>query len=106
LQQKVKNRKHYLKMLTTIAKQHSVFFIKPSTEDYLLKNILLKIKKPLLIIWGRNQNIENKYLQLIKEKVAHSQIEFIEKCGSQPHLEKPAETAVKYISFINNLYQN
>ncbi|MDX2128700.1 MAG: alpha/beta hydrolase [Chloroherpetonaceae bacterium] len=60
-----------------------------------------EVKKPVLIIWGRNDRfIPPKYAELIHREIKGSTLHFIEECGHVPMVEKPEEYFETVVQFV------
>ncbi len=68
-----------------------------------LSKELGKIKCPVYLIWGSDDNITPAYVAKEFERlIGNSQLEIIEKCGHAAMMEKPKEFNVILEKFLNN----
>jgi pimeloyl-ACP methyl ester carboxylesterase len=62
---------------------------------------LANIQQPTLILWGENDRIlGTKDAVKFQQKLEHSQLVWIEKCGHVPHLEQPQTTATEILNWV------
>jgi abhydrolase domain-containing protein 6 len=69
-----------------------------------LEKELPAIKAPTLILWGdRDQVLDVSSVPVFETGLKNHQTVIIKDCGHLPMLEKPKETAEKYLSFLKDL---
>jgi pimeloyl-ACP methyl ester carboxylesterase len=74
------------------------------SDVFILESKLDKITAPTLILWGDSDNIINVSAVPIFEKgIKNSKSVIIKKCGHLPMMEKPAETASAYQTFLKGI---
>ena len=61
-----------------------------STHQYNMKSLLPDIKVPVLLIWGKNDEVTPpKVAELFYEKLPDARLKWIDKCGHAPMMERP-----------------
>jgi len=66
-----------------------------------LEKILPRIKKPVLILWGRLDRIlDVSSIDVMRPLLPQAEVAIMEKTGHLPMFERPAETAAHYLAFI------
>ena len=79
----------------------SKIFSKVVSEN--LTRLLTRIKKPALIIWGKNDQITPLYYgQLMNKLIPKSKLVVFEKAGHFSFLDQPEEFNKELIKFIND----
>jgi pimeloyl-ACP methyl ester carboxylesterase len=74
---------------------------KPYMHDPRLPALLARIKRPTLVVWGRQDAIVPLACgELYHHGIAASQLVVIDECGHAPHLEKPQAFANAVLSFL------
>lgn len=59
------------------------------------------ISRPTLIVWGRQDRIlGTRDATRFERAIARSRLQWIDRCGHVPHLEKPQETAAAILDFL------
>ena len=73
-------------------------------ENYSLEDDLSNITTKTLVIWGdKDRVIHVSSTDVIKNKLPDSTIAILKDCGHLPMLERPEETAMYYIDFLNKI---
>ena len=63
-----------------------------------------RIQVPTLVLWGRNDGLDNvKNAYWLYNEIPDAQLYVIERCGHQPHLEKPVFYDFAVLRFLENL---
>ena len=74
------------------------------SDVFILESKLDKITAPTLILWGDSDNIINVSAVPIFEKgIKNSKSVILKECGHLPMMEKPAETASAYQTFLKGI---
>jgi pimeloyl-ACP methyl ester carboxylesterase len=69
-----------------------------------LEKDLPKIKAPTLIVWGdKDKIIDISSVPVFEKGLKNHQTVIIKDCGHAPMLEKPQETAIRYLDFIKGI---
>ncbi|NNL93664.1 MAG: alpha/beta hydrolase, partial [Saprospiraceae bacterium] len=69
-----------------------------------LENIIHNISAPTLLVWGRQDDITPPFVaEKFNELIPNSRLEFIDKCGHAPMMERPDEFNEILESFLKNL---
>jgi pimeloyl-ACP methyl ester carboxylesterase len=69
-----------------------------------LEKDLPKIKAPTLILWGdKDKIIDVSSVPVFEKGLKNHQTVIIDNCGHVPMLEKPQETAIRYLDFIKSI---
>jgi abhydrolase domain-containing protein 6 len=75
-----------------------------SPDLFSLENELPQITAPTLILWGdKDQVLDFSSVPVFEKGLRNHQTVIIKDCGHLPMLEKPEETAGKYINFIKGV---
>jgi pimeloyl-ACP methyl ester carboxylesterase len=84
----------YVRFLLRVAK---------ATRNYNVKEELAKLKLPVLIIWGRDDQITPPSVaQEFHESLEGSRLEFIDRCGHSPPIEQPERFSSILKSFLRS----
>ncbi len=92
--QHIARNAHYLKMW------HALF---SDMDDTPVRRALPDLKVPVLILWGdRDRILDISCARVFMSLIPDGTMEIIENCGHVPMVEKPGETARKYLAFITS----
>ena len=84
----------YVRFLLRIAK---------ATRNYNVKEELAKLKLPVLIVWGLDDQITPPSVaREFHENLEHSRLEFIDRCGHSPPIEQPDRFGAILKTFLRN----
>lgn len=76
---------------------------KSAKKDHLGEELHL-VSQPTLLAWGRNDNVTPPEVAVeFASLIAGSRLEWIDRCGHAPHIEKPAELAAMLETFADSL---
>lgn len=90
-----------LEVLQSPRKLLRLLRIARSTHEYNMEDELDNIKKPTLLVWGKNDVITPpEVAELFHEKLSGSTLKWIDKCGHAPMMERPQEFTSYLISFL------
>lgn len=71
-------------------------------EDHLTSELLAKINRRALILWGSNDPmIPVKYAQILQNEIKGSSLSIVENAGHIPHYEQPEKVAELLLNFIH-----
>jgi len=66
-----------------------------------LERILPQIRKPVLILWGRQDRVlDVSSIDVMRPLLPQAKVAILEETGHLPMLERPAETAGRYLAFL------
>ena len=79
-------------ILHDLTKRKVVQFVRSIQGKDFLNERLCTLRKPAHLIWGRNDGvISQQTVQVLKTEVPQIDLNFIDRCGHVPQLERPAE---------------
>ena len=79
-------------VLHDLKKRKIVQFVGSIQEKDFLNERLSKLRKPARLIWGRNDGvISQETIRVLKTQLPQIELNFIDRCGHVPQLERPAE---------------
>jgi len=77
--------------------------IAKSTRDYNVRNELMRIKVPTLIVWGADDKITPPSVAIeFQSLITDSKLIFIEQCGHSPPIERPQQFAELLRNFLKS----
>lgn len=90
-----------LDVLQSPAKLGRLLRIARSTHEHNLEHHLHAIKKPVLLVWGRDDVITPPQVaETFLEKLPSASLKWIEQCGHAPMMERPEQFAAYLFEFL------
>ncbi len=78
-----------------------------STHSYSMEDKLVEIKQPTLLVWGKQDIVTPpKVAREFHKLLPNSRLEFIDRCGHAPMLERPEVFSNLMLDFLNNIKQD
>lgn len=96
-------REKFLKDLLALNNKEFVMrrILNAAREEELDSEVLGRIKKSTLIVWGsQDKRVDVKYAAIFKERIKGSRLEIIENEGHYPHYTKPEEFSNLILGFL------
>lgn len=92
-----------LNVLQSSAKLSRLLKIARATHEYNLEDQLEAIKKPVLLIWGKNDIITPpEVAETFQNKLPDATLQWIDRCGHAPMMERPEEFAKILAEFLTD----
>lgn len=96
IQQILKSRRKLSKLLK----------IARSAREYNMESVLGKIQQPILLVWGRNDVITPPDVAVnFLRRLPNARLEWIDKCGHAPMMERPEEFVPYLSDFLEQINQ-
>jgi len=93
-----------LDVLQSPSKLGRLLRIARSTHEHNLEHQLSGIKKPVLLVWGREDVITPpEVAETFLEKLPNAELKWIGKCGHAPMMERPEQFATYLTEFLERL---
>ncbi|WP_179958437.1 alpha/beta fold hydrolase [Chitinimonas arctica] len=97
-------RDYLLAQRMAVADDQDLIFHEVFTERVWLDDRLSAITAPTLILWGDDDRVlDISSIKLFQAGIADAQVAILPACGHVPMLEKPADSARVYRTFLDNL---
>ncbi|MBV1774663.1 alpha/beta fold hydrolase [Burkholderiaceae bacterium DAT-1] len=97
-------KEFYARERAASADEQEAIFKESFMQPMMLKDKLPHVVAPTLILWGDDDRIlDISSIQPFREGLPHAEIAVLPACGHLPMLEKPAETARVWQSFIDRV---